>query len=323
LGRIQNIQALRAFAAASVLVGHAGFWPAHVGAFGVDIFFVISGFIMAGLCELESAGTFARRRLTRILPLYWGATLAVFALALIAPSLVHATRPNLAELLKSLLFIPFTKSNGNLQPVLYLGWTLNCEMFFYSLLVAGLACSRKYAAALAAAALCAVVAAGSLIGGSSVFVRFYGRPLLLEFVGGMLCFAIARRMPALPRWLLGVAAAAAVVGFFVAIPPAVPAIALVLAAVLLAKQGFDTRSRLLVLAGDASYVLYLIHPYLLGVCTHALPGLAGRLAGVAVSLALPLWIHLRIEKPAVAFFNRLRFDFLARDRFRSQPVELA
>src|SRR5262245_61954213 len=93
---LTSVQALRALAALLVLVGHTvsninraaaatgAPTPAIVhlpGGFGVDLFFAISGFIMVVSSEqlfgLPGAGrTFLERRLVRIVPLYWLATLA-------------------------------------------------------------------------------------------------------------------------------------------------------------------------------------------------------------------------------------------------------
>src|SRR4029434_7909282 len=65
-------------------------------------------------------------------------TVVVFAVALFIPAAVQATSANPIQLLKSLLFIPFVKSNGLVHPVLFVGWTLNYEMFFYALFTIGL-----------------------------------------------------------------------------------------------------------------------------------------------------------------------------------------
>jgi exopolysaccharide production protein ExoZ len=109
------------------------------GGGGVDIFFVISGFIMVYTTQSHHVGPFSFfvNRVVRIVPIYWLLTLAVFTLAVIAPHLLGATRAAPSELLKSLLFIPFAKSNGAVQPILFLGWTLNYEMFFYMLFALG------------------------------------------------------------------------------------------------------------------------------------------------------------------------------------------
>src|ERR1019366_571833 len=104
------------------------------GAFGVATFFVISGYIMARILDPGSSSSsefFFRRRLLRIVPPYWFFTICLFCMAYLTPQFMGATRANGLELLKSLLFIPFQKQDGLIQPVLFLGWTLNLEMCFY------------------------------------------------------------------------------------------------------------------------------------------------------------------------------------------------
>src|SRR6185437_14170487 len=134
---LDNIQALRAIAALLVVFVHlavpvAALGVAPFGAGGVDLFFVISGFIMVytTVGRPISGAEFLGRRIVRIVPLYWLLTLAVFGIALIAPTLLQFTTASWGQLLKSLFFIPFAKANGDVQPVLFLGWTLNYEMFF-------------------------------------------------------------------------------------------------------------------------------------------------------------------------------------------------
>ena len=88
--KINNLQALRAYAALAVVVYHTGFIFPHMeqmGKFGVDIFFVISGYIMARICETDTR-CFLRRRLIRILPPYWAMTFLLFIFALRFPSLL-------------------------------------------------------------------------------------------------------------------------------------------------------------------------------------------------------------------------------------------
>jgi exopolysaccharide production protein ExoZ len=126
--QLKSIQILRAAAALGVLLDHAGRWLdvapiVDIGAAGVDLFFVISGFIMVYTSERLFGQTgapqrFLARRIIRIVPLYW--TLTAFA-ALV----LFGFGPNT---LGSYLFIPTHRG-----PILTVGWTLNYEMMFYSL----------------------------------------------------------------------------------------------------------------------------------------------------------------------------------------------
>ena len=115
------------------------------GGAGVDIFFVISGFIMVytTMDREITPWSFMADRIARIVPAYWAATLGVFFLALVAPSLLQTSHMQWGELFKSLVFVPFRKANGLVQPVLFVGWTLNYEMFFYLMFAAGLLNSQQ------------------------------------------------------------------------------------------------------------------------------------------------------------------------------------
>ena len=63
------------------------------------------------------------------------------------------------ELGLSLLFVPFFKESGTPNPILFVGWTLNYEMYFYVVLALCLLVSRKRAPWLAAGVLVAVMLA--------------------------------------------------------------------------------------------------------------------------------------------------------------------
>jgi exopolysaccharide production protein ExoZ len=122
--KLNNIQVLRAFAAIAVIFFHTGLTFPYLhpfGSFGVDVFFVISGYIMARILDASSGSNsdfFLRHRILRIVPPYWFFTFCLFAIAYVAPQLMESTkvmtgtRANGMELLKSLLFIPFLKRSG-------------------------------------------------------------------------------------------------------------------------------------------------------------------------------------------------------------------
>jgi exopolysaccharide production protein ExoZ len=320
---IVAIQLLRAVAAISVALCHFNslelilrgrandpifLYPL---ASGVDLFFVISGFVMVYASEPLFAApngslTFLIRRLARILPLYWVVT------AIVIPTLNFDVTWDLV--LKSYLFIPFVKPNGSTQPLFGVGWTLNYEMFFYAIFAAALFWSRRTAVALVCALLCGCAIAGWWFSPESVPLRFWSDPIILEFVFGMAIALLYRRRILLPGWArLGSFAAAVAVIWLTRQWPSeyrpllwgLPAAAIVAAAVL-GEQKWEHR---LITAwvkrlGDASYSIYLIHALTIGMIYVLLPyGLDYLpinlllILGFAVTLFLSLALYRYFEKP--------------------------
>src|SRR6185503_14106408 len=129
---------------------------------------------------------FLRNRLTRIAPLYWTITFAVFGVALAAPSLMQSTTADPLHLLKSLAFIPSARGDGQLHPTVFVGWTLNYEMMFYLLFALGMMLPRRWLGlAMTGGLLVAAVVAGLVIRPQNQVVQFYVQPVILEFGAGM------------------------------------------------------------------------------------------------------------------------------------------
>ena len=145
-GTVVPIQILRAVAAIAVVVSHAAqnldrfaiapntshFFVS--GAAGVDLFFVISGFVMVYASEplfgsASGAVTFLYHRIVRIVPLYWLATTFYVIVAVLLPGL--GTAYPIRTVAASFLFIPTLLPDGGIHPVVLQGWTLNYEMLFY------------------------------------------------------------------------------------------------------------------------------------------------------------------------------------------------
>ena len=141
---VKSIHYLRGLAALLVVFHHSIIQLAPVrdhyahvefGQAGVDIFFVISGFViyLSNAKGRLGSGEFLKRRIIRIVPLYWLATLAVVAVAVVAPRFFATTTLTAQDVAQSLLFVPAYSAAfpGQIWPVLVPGWSLNYEMFFY------------------------------------------------------------------------------------------------------------------------------------------------------------------------------------------------
>jgi exopolysaccharide production protein ExoZ len=326
-GALDSVQALRALAALAVVIYHVDY--IGKGAFGVDVFFVISGFIICYVTARDPAGFFAKR-LIRIVPLYWVGTLTVFALALAAPRLLGATSSSPVDLLRSLFFIPYEKEPGRVVPVLFLGWTLNYEMFFYLVYAAAL-CTRAPALT-SCLVLAGLAGLGQLVAIDSIAWRFYANPILYEFCYGMGIYWLWQRRAAqraVPAWMAAATALAALALMVqVEVPfdasfrfmawgvPAALAVASVL--VLQSRLAFPLT---LVAIGDASYSLYLFHPYVLKAVEKAFGRLdrltafsvAASAAYVVIAVIAALYIYRYFEKPAIKL---LRQRLLAPSRRR-------
>jgi exopolysaccharide production protein ExoZ len=289
-GELLSIQYLRGLAALTVLVSHTLQWPLaemtqgllRSGRLGVEVFFVISGFIIT---HVAGDGAFDRvnflsRRAWRIVPLYWGATLAVTVLALALPSLFRTTHPTMMGVAESLFFIP---SESAKAPLLGVGWTLDYEIFFYLVF----ACFSNLVSETRTILVCGLMAGLMLIGQmtphETAFEYFYTSPSLLGFALGCVLaqahrHGVIARLARLPAALM-IGAALALSGLFFLIPAADEAgrapftyhLAMSAAAIAIVGGGLALESarapkpiKVLHYLGDASYSIYLFHLFAVG-----------------------------------------------------------
>ncbi|MDE8346118.1 MAG: acyltransferase, partial [Acidocella sp.] len=219
-GFLPNLQGLRALAAASVAFSHIAHdalqntaHPSHVvgmvsalmpwGA-GVDIFFVISGFVIvhasAPLFATGHSGllTFLQRRLARIVPLYWLMTAAFLAVLWLGHSAIHGDIGGWRYIIASFLFIPWPRPDGLMEPAFGLGWTLNFEMFFYLVFTPFLWLPRHLALPGAITAFAIFVAIGHFHPFTTPCLAFWSQPIILEFCTGMALAGLAARGAKMP-----------------------------------------------------------------------------------------------------------------------------
>ncbi|HWF64195.1 MAG TPA: acyltransferase [Rhizomicrobium sp.] len=291
-----NIQALRAVAAFLVVFVHLGRLTelaglpngvTDFGNSGVDLFFVISGLIMVVTTSERSqtASHFLRHRIARIVPLYWVITVAVFALALAAPALLQSTRADPLELIKSLVFIPYQRFDGQMHPVVFVGWTLNYEMMFYAIFALGMLLPwRSLGLAFALTVLGLASLAGQVFAPHAPLPAFYTSPIMLEFGAGMVLGVLLTRdlLPAAraPALVMGVVAFVLMLaGSWLwptidrSIMSGIPAFFIVGSALMAERAGLAWKSGWIQLLGAASYSIYLTHFF----ATQAIVKLAERL----------------------------------------------
>ncbi len=185
--KLENIQFLRFIAAFSVMMVHlpsVGF-----GIWGVDIFFVISGFVMMYITEKEN-NLFFLKRLIRVVPLYWIATSVIFLIALIKPDYLISTTANFEYLLKSLFFIPFNKNELGHFPILSLGWTLNYEIIFYALFSLSLIFFKDKKVLFVSSMIILFIIINNFLSGKNFIFWVYSNLIFLEFIFGMVVYKI-------------------------------------------------------------------------------------------------------------------------------------
>ena len=312
---------------------------------GVDLFFVISGFVIVhasrSLAGMPGArGRFLAHRIARVVPLYWLTTLLYLAVALAAPGLLGeagALARDPGYVAASFLFWPMARPDGSLQPLYGLGWTLNAEMFFYFLFALGLGAGLRGAVAWLVIALAGLVVAltglvfaltGSLAAGALVPLPspllFWADPIVLEFALGA-ALGLSRTeglrlsgparlaleglgLAGLLLAALHLAGAGEVPGLLRPVLVGLPALCLVAGAAL-GPAGVTTLprpARWLAALGDASYALYLVHPFALRAGREVLVrlGLAGPwhpwgslVTLTLLSVAAALAVHRLVERP--------------------------
>lgn len=278
--RYYGIQYLRGFAALLVVIYHsmmmsavAPYFSNPVGEFGVDIFFVISGFVMWVSTERNEGSPirFMLARVARVAPLYWLVTLAIVAASVLLPSLFFQSRGiDPYYIIKSLLFIPARNPDiGDITPFYTIGWTLVYEMFFYFLFGLCLFIRKPNARiALFSALILTLILIGKLWPNGDPIFFTYTNPVMLEFLAGVLLGLHRKKLCNLGLTQSLAIMTASVVALFVAESDqasralyfGVPALLLVLSAVSLEHRIRTCPMRTPNLLGEISYSLYLSHP---------------------------------------------------------------
>lgn len=276
---ISGIQYLRAIAAIMVVFHHASLmvpgadnWSSF-GATGVDIFFIISGFIMAystrGFVadgdKINQALVFFRKRIIRVVPLYW--------IALLWTSKVMIIKNTVdLNLMSDFLFFPRFHSTGNIWPELVVGWTLNYEMFFYLIFSIAMLFGRSRYIFFTFIFL-TIIIFSSINTWSSASIIFYTSSILLEFLLGIGVYFLSLKLFFPKNILIFILLVASTLLILDngslprAIADGLPSAVIVYSTLTLFK---DTNFKLMSKLGDASYSIYLFHLGAFSLLGHAL-----------------------------------------------------
>ncbi|MGE0313668.1 MAG: acyltransferase family protein [Lautropia sp.] len=343
--RVDAIQWLRGMAAMLVVFDHAallalenapqagGAWRlqwfnlAWLGGIGVDVFFVISGFVMA-LSATRFTGPigaahFLLQRYNRIAPLYY-----LLSAVLLADMLRAAVHIDVNEVVNTFTFIPLLDVGAYSWPIHYLGWTLAFEFVFYVLVASLIARSGGLSHRWLLALLVALPFVGIAWPGTWLPWRMLTSPMMWEFALGVAIFlgwragvftrhrragqagfviaVLAATLPAMTDWPIVERAAGgywsrdgATIRFLCW---GVPAALVVAAGFTLAPDAPGIARPALRLLGDMSYSLYLSHLFVVRLMLEAIQrfGLDPMLAMVAVVVVSPFvaWVVYRLlEQP--------------------------
>ncbi|MCW2544600.1 MAG: acyltransferase 3 [Frankiales bacterium] len=358
--RVQVLRALAALAVVGVHLtarsheyAHRTLWHDQLefGTSGVDVFFVISGFILctvhrADVGHLDRLRGFATKRVVRVFPLYWLVTLVLLPVYL--GGYGDDSKRSLSVIARSLVLLP---QQPGVFPIVNVGWTLTFELFFYAMFAVLIALPRRPAQLVWLAWLvpATALAIAEIAGNQHPLRGHIWADLVLsarslEFLLGCLVgLAVAHRRVPSPGWVLS---AGVLLYLLIGVDPAgwnladrsvlaygLPAALMVAGAAALDRSGVRYRGPTwAVRLGDASYALYLIHFSLLVAAFRlighgpALP--AGLFETVVVAVlvvvcVIAVAVHVRLERPLIQW---LRHRLLSQEddrRLAASPGEAA
>ena len=321
----KSIQFIRAFAAVYVTLYHTIYWwnqknDILTGIFdngygAIDLFFVVSGFVVFQSSEKFSKGFrsffyFLTKRAARIYPMYW-----IIALLLLSLNQVHIPGSDVFGFCRTFLLLP------GYTPIILTTWTLQYELYFYFLLGLSIL-NEKFRWILMGLFLLSITAfLAGFLKGDGIFIKesgFYNE-FVLEFLLGVSATYVFKKAPFFLSVILSIAGLALfllplnqysshIISF------GLPSVFLVTGLAGLEYYGKIRIPRFAILIGDASYCLYLIH---LPIISYILPYPASsqpvyRLFIVTIVIVITLFailLHLYIEKPLTIYINRFLFKY--------------
>ncbi|GGN07508.1 acyltransferase [Dyadobacter beijingensis] len=285
----------------------------------------------------KSSDSFLYRRVIRIVPLYYAMTFLTTGLYLAKPSWFRNVVLTPEALTKSLLFIPYHIKNSG--PILTLGWTLNYEMFFYvsiALFITIFGDKKGMIACLAGLSLFVLIS--SFVSWESYVLRIWGSSMIMEFVaGGILYYLWNHRLrtagQSFKNALVWVGFAALIFLMYAeyvyglsshrSLLFGIPAF-LVACGFLMLENHINIKNKFhstLVLLGDSSYAMYLVHPFVIYAflrLVYVRIGLHGPVfdfLGLVFSMVLvclvSIILHRWFEKPLISLLKSMldkRFD---------------
>lgn len=339
--KLDSIQGVRAIAVVLVVLAHLlrmeqKYSPSPIlpewlfsGISGVDLFFVISGFIMVTVTRGRFQNPsylkeFAYHRLTRIYPVFWFYASITLGIFLYNPALVNQGNPG--DLIATFLLLPQWQI-----PLVNVSWTLPHELYFYSVFALLLLFPQR----LLLRGLCLWAVLVTFLHFSlkthSVYLTLISNPLTYEFIAGAFIAYLHDRYPQIKGFgkrrsllIFGLSLLALIANYCLyhqtqPLPPdgiirialfGLPAALAVFSLVQAEKEGFRV-PQTLVTIGNASYSIYLSHIMVLSALSRVLYKYSSTpFAKLFVTAALVLAALIagrlsyeKLEKPLLRWFR--------------------
>lgn len=311
--RYCSLQILRGIAAWSILYYHyiqdfyqfnvshpvARIFASH-GSLGVDIFFVLSGFVMylSAAKTDTTAYDFFLRRVFRIVPAYWFYTIVMAISIELIPEECDASTYSLKTFFYSLAFIPHQNPSGlGRYSLLTVGWTLQFEMVFYTIYTIAIAISKRHAALLCTVAVLLLSLPWPIIGRFSVPFPSYR---MCEFVCGMVLarlLSTTRSHHSQKYWSITWLTLLTIATFYVSYVSVNLSLKKMLIATFIVGicvvgnqylTGDSRLKRFFVGLGDCSYSTYLVHAIVTAYALHLFGNQLGRPMEYIVLVAISM-----------------------------------
>jgi exopolysaccharide production protein ExoZ len=317
--KLGTLEVGRGLAALAVVAQHAGlsgdaFTSSNQGSmfsfgiYGVDFFFVLSGFIIYHIHqndprEVGAARRFLSKRIRRIYTPYLPITLALIAAYLLLPSLSSGG-----------WFTSVTLMPSNYPPALSVAWTLTFEMVFYLFFLSFFVTRYFWKIVLAWVILVLGMAVFDLHDTISYpIVMTVLHPLILEFVAGMVAAHLFGRISPTRWWVPLCIGILGIVVFALLHDPHRTVLGIALAPIVLGMALLEQRytfriSNSWALLGASSYAVYLIHNPLQSIIARLFQAYDNWsltfAACVLISLAAGVFYHLIYERPMLRTLSR-------------------